>query len=39
MKFNLMKTAAVTMERERGETFSSDEMRDEANPEGEERRN
>lgn len=37
MKFNVMKTAGVTMERE--ETFSSDETRDEANPEGEERRN
>lgn len=38
MKFDLMKTAGVTMERESEETFSSDEMRDEANPEGEERR-
>lgn len=37
MKFNLMKTASVTMERE--ETFPSDEMRKEENPEGEERGN
>lgn len=34
-----MKTAGVAMERERGETSPSDEMRDEANPEGEERMN
>lgn len=36
MKFNLMKTASVTMERV--ETFSSNEMREGTNPEGEERR-
>lgn len=40
MNFKQMKTASVAMERAEQELpFSSDETRDEANPEGEERRN